>query len=87
MEHPVVASPLGRGLSVMDSVEIAISFVIGFAGGYVLRAVISAVRRRKAYRWRQERARRAEVEAARLLSRAEAPPLYTALSLDHNPNP
>ena len=85
MENPAVASPLGRGLSVMDSVEIAISLVIGFAGGYALRAAISAVRRRKAYRWRQERARIAEVEAARPLSRAEAPQLYT--SPDHNSNP
>jgi hypothetical protein len=70
----------------MDSVEVAISFVIGFASGYALRAAISAVRRRKAYRWRQERARRADVEAARSLALREVP-LYTALSPDRDASP
>jgi hypothetical protein len=48
----------------MDLIELTIAFALGLAGGYAIRAAISAIRRRKAYRYRHERALR-EAEAGR----------------------
>jgi hypothetical protein len=37
----------------MDLIEIGLSLIVGFAGGYALRAAISAARRRKASQLRR----------------------------------
>jgi hypothetical protein len=44
--------------------ELPIALIVGFAAGYTVRAVISFVRRRKAYRLRADALRAAEAEDA-----------------------
>jgi len=55
----------------MYEIEIALSLVIGFAGGYALRSAISARRRRRVYQLRREYALR-EIEVARVLATENA---------------
>jgi hypothetical protein len=55
----------------MDQIEIALALAIGFAGGYGLRSVISAVRRRRAYQLRRANALRS-VAAARLFANRDS---------------
>jgi len=57
----------------VDLIEIGLSLIVGFAGGYAIRAAVSATRRRKVYRLRRADALRA-AEAERRLALTTSSP-------------